>query len=78
MKFENPLERIKKMNADNAAKKAAESAAVVKQEKINQDNIDTEYSLAVEEKEVYSKQIIRLCKYLCNCYSLYNKSTMHT
>lgn len=58
MSFENPLDKIKKINADNAAKKEVENAEILEQEKRERENIDTEYVLSIKEKEVYSQQII--------------------
>jgi len=60
MSFENPLDKIKKMNAENAAKKAQEAAQVEEQEVLNQKNIDEQYDLVQQQKEGYSEQVIQL------------------
>jgi hypothetical protein len=60
MSFENPLDRIKKMNAENEVKKSQEEALEKEQEIQSQENTDTQYELVGDQNQAYSEQVIQL------------------
>lgn len=59
MSFENPLDKIKKMNAENEVKKSQEEALEKEQEIQSQENTDTQYELVSDQKQGYSEQVIQ-------------------
>lgn len=59
MSFKNPLDRIKKMNAENEVKKSQEEALEKEQKIQSQENTDTQYELVSDQKQGYSEQVIQ-------------------
>ncbi|MFT6361047.1 MAG: hypothetical protein ACJAV6_000566 [Candidatus Paceibacteria bacterium] len=60
MSFENPLDRIKKMNADNLADKEEENSLSLEKEKIDQEVVDHEYLSVTEDKDNFDVSIEKL------------------